>query len=104
MSTIKSISLFLALLILGCTTESNVQPLPTTNQADIYQELLLMEYNLLNKNYEATIQHSNTLDALLKDNYNLFCAEESAQIDGARMSNAILIFHDMRKHDFVSLI
>ena len=50
-----------------------------------------MEYALLNDNYDTAIHHADNLDALLKDGYKLFCPEESAQIDGARMTNRILV-------------
>lgn len=66
---------------------------PSNDYTLIYQEILSMEYALLNEDYDIVIHHSNNLDAVLKDGYKLFCPEESAQIDGARMTNRILVQH-----------
>ena len=94
MSAIKKIVFFtfLALCLGSCSQEQYLST--TSNSVDdqvlIYQELMRMEYALLTSDYKKLLVHSQDLDQVLRDNYNLFCPEESAQIDGARMSNKIL--------------
>jgi len=102
MTAIKKIAL-LSVLILSIWSCSKDQPLPLETGDEhvlIYQELLRMEYAILTDDHAKLIEHSNNLDMLLKNNYNLFCPEESSQIDGARMTNKILAQHTQteKKH------
>ncbi len=95
MNAIHKISILLLIIsALWSCSKNNSQPLTSTDEhALIYQELLSMEYALLIDDYDLLTQHAESLDVLLKDSYNLFCPEESAQIDGARMTNQILVQH-----------
>jgi len=77
---------------------NNQQSIPQSNSTDpdhaiLYQELLSIEYALLSEDYNQALEHSSNLDEILKNGYNLFCPSESAQIDGARLTNQILVQH-----------
>ncbi|MDF1698797.1 MAG: hypothetical protein P1U56_23285 [Saprospiraceae bacterium] len=90
MSTRTILIIFCVSTFLACTKEA---PAPTNTIDDytlIYQELLGVEYALLTQDHTEAVLHINSLDDLLKESYNLFCPEESAQLDGARLNNQIL--------------
>lgn len=85
------------LLVIGslwfwsCSQPEVENPPKSVDHATLYQELLGIEHGLWTKDYDQAKNHSKNLDMILKNGYNLFCPEESAHIDGARMINAILV-------------
>jgi len=84
----------LASIMWSCGNDQLQAPIASVNdQVLIYQELVNMEYALLISDYKQVKDHSSNLDDLLKEGYNLFCPEESSKIDGARLTNQILIQH-----------
>lgn len=80
----------LSIAFLSCSKTPPQKQMSVDEHVMIYQELLSMEYALLTKKHKQAIVHANSLDELLKNNYNLYCPNESDQIDGARMTNHIL--------------
>lgn len=95
MKTLTNIFIFsmIAMLFVSCDQSASIEDNRPVDHTTIYQDLIQLEYSILNQDYETAAQHSKNVDKLLKENYNLFCPEESAQIDGARMSNRILAQH-----------
>lgn len=85
--------LILSFLLWNCNSPQSQQQQSTDEHAMIYQELLGIEYALLTSKKDIAIDHSENLDEILKNGYNLFCSNESLKIDGARMTNNLLKQH-----------
>ena len=95
MATTNKIFLFIFAIILvsSCTVDKPETTQITDGHTLIYQDLINMEYALLTQDYKSAEFYSDNLDTHLKDGYKLYCPDESAQIDGARLTNKIFAQH-----------
>ena len=82
--------LILTLVFWSCSDTQPQQQSSAEEHVMIYQELLGIEHALLTSQYNVAVGHSDNLNELLKNGYNLFCPNESSKIDGARMTNHLL--------------
>jgi hypothetical protein len=82
--------LFLSIMLWSCSNTQPQQQNSSDEHVMIYQELLEMEHALLSSKKDIAIDHSDNLDEILRNGYNLFCPTESSKIDGVRMTNFLL--------------